>query len=300
MLDIAHIESKEVGGSDEALRAKFTAQPRSAKLQRFVELNAARIHEGVSRCLSQSKFWWAIDQAYDASRQSLYYAMAEALMDNQTPKDQITQIVRSCNAENMLSNLLVPKCNSDGTACCDSAGNPTYNLNCPVFHEVLMPLALGYTTARTAKLFTDIDLFPFYKYSPIILTDDERLRCEILTNRAQRMVTQFGYKRVESQAIHAANVYGECLSFPLEPWHTERQMFDGKLRTIKAGVRFSQPHPARVFYDLNYPAFSFNSDTGGEYAAGNAVDVDGRRGEAGGRDGAARGGDVRSNRQVEH
>src|SRR5436853_1433607 len=56
------------------------------------------------------------------------------------------------------------------------------------------------------------------------------------------------------------------LAFPKEQWHCQTQVIDGSRQTVKEGIRYVLPHPTRMFYDLNYPLPTINTDTGIEFA----------------------------------
>lgn len=270
MVDLKLLKSK--GASEEQLKAKFSAERKDQdkKIQDLIDLDATRIQEGMERNLKDARIFYAIDQACNASERQTTYTLVEGLISQGFSGEKIMDAMKSWGLTRQLDAMLTPCLNPDGTKVLMNDGNPVLKLDLPTFFNVLLPITQAYMKTRWAKLFNDRDIYPLYKYEPTRLTSKNRLRCEIITNRIQRMVQEMGYREDERQSILQALKYGVCMNFPTEDFYKEVHKFliDGKEveRVTKEGVRFEIPHPSRMFYDLNYRLSTANSDTGMEYA----------------------------------
>ncbi len=261
---------KKRGATPEKLKAKFTAEIPSDKIKALIDLNSSRIDEGIRRNLDDARLWYAIDQAYDVSQRQITYTLVEGLLSSGVSGEKALDAMKTWGMANRLTNMLVPMCNKDGSAVCGRDGKPIMKLDLPTFFHIFVPLVQAYTKMRWAKLFSDRDIFPLYKYEPVSMTTQNRLRCEIITSRIQRMVQEMGYREDERQSILQMLKYGTCINFPAEDFFREEQIFLEKSkevkRTVKEGVRFEIPHPSRVFWDLTNRLTTMNTDTGCEYA----------------------------------
>ena len=261
---------KKRGATPEKLKAKFTAEVPSDKIKALIDLNSSRIDEGIRRNLDDARLWYAIDQAYDVSQRQITYTLVEGLLSSGVSGEKALDAMKTWGMANRLTNMLVPMCNKDGSAVCGRDGKPMMKLDLPTFFHIFVPLVQAYTKMRWAKLFSDRDIFPLYKYEPVSMTTQNRLRCEIITSRIQRMVQEMGYREDERQSILQMLKYGTCINFPAEDFFREEQIFLEKSkevkRTVKEGVRFEIPHPSRVFWDLTNRLTTMNTDTGCEYA----------------------------------
>lgn len=257
MVDIESL--KAAGYSQERLKSLFTAEPKAVKIKKFIEINSSRITKGIERCLDNARFWWGIDEAYDAPQRQISYTMLKGLINRKMDSEELLSLVNDWG----LGDMMTPMLNKDGTGCIDKVtGHPAYKLDVPVFFNIFVPLMAAYVKIRWGKLFTDRDLYPLYRYSPLKLTTKESLRCELITSRIQRQATEMNNREDEKQSIFQMLLYGLCLNFPMEPWYREQQVFDGKPTTVREGVRWAIPHPSRVFYDQAYRLSTINSDTG--------------------------------------
>lgn len=261
---------KKRGATPEKLKAKFTAEVPSEKIKALIDLNSSRIDEGIRRNLDDARLWYAIDQAYDVSQRQITYTLVEGLLSSGVSGEKALDAMKTWGMANRLTTMLVPMCNKDGSAVCGRDGKPVMKLDLPTFFHIFVPLVQAYTKMRWAKLFSDRDIFPLYKYEPVSMTTPNRLRCEIITSRIQRMVQEMGYREDERQSILQMLKYGTCINFPAEDFYREEQIFLEKSkevkRTVKEGVRFEIPHPSRVFWDLTNRLTTMNTDTGCEYA----------------------------------
>lgn len=258
------------GATPEKLKAKFTAQVMDDKVKELVDLNATRIDEGIQRNLNDARTIYAIDQAYDVSQRQITYTLVEGLLANGVSGEKVMEAMTSWGITSRLNGMLSPLTDKGGQAICDKTGQKLMKLDMPTFFNIFVPVVQAYTKMRWAKLFNDRDIYPLYKYEPVSQTLDNRVRCEIITSRIQRMAQDMGYREDERQSILQMLKYGTCINFPAEDFYREKQIFlkDGKekKKVVKEGVRFEIPHPSRTFYDLNYRLSTANTDTGIEYA----------------------------------
>lgn len=268
MVDIDLLRKK--GYSEEALKAKFTAEKLDDKVKQLIDLNATRIDECIQRNLNDARIWWAIDQAFDVSQRQITYTLVDGLLSKGLSGEKVEEAMKSWGLTSRLSQMLIPVCDKDGNKICGADGQQVMKLDMPTFFHIFVPLVSAYVKMRWAKLFNDRNIYPLYKYEPASMTMSNRLRCEIITSRIQRMVQDMGYRDDERQSILQMLKYGVCLNFPAEDYYREKQTIleDGSEKEVvmKEGVRFEIPHPSRTYYDLNHRLSTANTDTGIEYA----------------------------------
>ena len=273
MVDLKCLES--AGYSEDSLRKKLTGPVKAGSIDKMTGepindlryLLSSRIREGINRSLMNSKFYWAVDEAFTVAQRQISPTLVRGLLTNQMSSDQIYNAAQSWGLTDMMSRAVDPKTNKPLK---QKDGKPVMQLDLPTFTQVFVPLVVSYLKMRWAKLWDDRDLVPLYKYEPSVQTMANRLRCDIVTQSVDRFVDQVGVRAVERQSILQMLMYGTCLNFAIEPWYKEEQarMREGgkKTEVSKQGVRFSVPHPTRTFYDLSNPLTSINSDSGVEYA----------------------------------
>ena len=247
------------GGTPEHLEEIFKTKNliKDSPLKELVERGSSRINDGILQNYRDARLYWAIDRAYDVSQRQITYTLVEGLLDSKQSSDQVMSAVKSWGLDKMMVK----------TSSCDKKGNPLWKLDLPTFFTIYVPAVMAYTKVRWAKLFNERNQYPLYKYEPLKVTTEDRLRTEIITDRIQRMSGEMGYAEVEKQSILQMLLYGQCVNFPSEDWYKEEQGFGpkGKKRVIREGIRYSTPHPTRTFMDVNYPATSINTDTGVEW-----------------------------------
>jgi hypothetical protein len=256
---------EKAGITPEKLKALFTAKSPPDKVKDLIELISSRVKDGVTRSMRESRLWWAIDRAYDVPFRQTAATLVDGLMDRNLSGDETVRIAKSWG----LTHLLVPEVDSKGNPCCwPGTKMQKEKLNIPTFKEIFVPLTQAYCKMRKAKLFTDIDQEPLYKYDPLKLTSKNKLRCEIITDRVNVMTTQMGYRNAESDSIFQMLQYGIALNFPMEKWYTEKQLnAEDKEEIVKEGVRWAIPHPSKEFFDLAHRTSTLNTDTGCEFGA---------------------------------
>lgn len=268
MVDLEVLKKK--GYSQEALKAKFTAENPDDKVKALIDLNARRIDEGINRNLNDARVWYAIDQSFDVSQRQITYTLVEGLLSKGLSGDNIMEAMKTWGITSRLNGMMLPLIDKSGNKVCGPDGKPMMKLDLPTFFHIFVPLVQAYLKMRWAKLFGDRNIYPLYKYEPSSMTMQNRLRCEVITSRIQRMAQDMGYREDERQSILQMLKYGVCMNFPSEDFFREKQilMDDGseKELIVREGVRFEIPHPSRMFYDLNHRLSTANTDTGVEYA----------------------------------
>ena len=153
-------------------------------------------------------------------------------------------------------------------------GGKVLNVSVPRISEISIDIVKSYKTRRHAAM--DAlwsNLWPLYNYETYGKEPVARLRADILTQRVQQISNAYNYRHHDSQCRGKMLDYGFCLSFVEGPW--DRQMGWQFERTntgadsekpetfIKVeGLKWIDPHPSRIGYDMEYPLADINSDTG--------------------------------------
>lgn len=228
----------------------------------------SRIRDGINRNLVESRIYWAIDKAYDVGFQQIPPTLIESLMDRDVDSEKVTSTLNEWG----LGYLLTPApCSCNATPCSCGAKDKKM-LNLPSFFRVFVPLVKSYVGIRWAKIYSDRNVYPLYKFEPMRSTVQNRLRADIITDRVQMMATQLGYHTVMRQEVFQALLYSFAFSFPKESWYVQEGDFiaDDNTKTrvkLKEGLRYNIPHPSRVFIDPSDRASTFNTDSGCKWAA---------------------------------
>lgn len=268
---------KELGVTQKALKSAFTAKDKAApKIKSFVERLGDRIQEAIDGNMSSWQMWYAIDRAVDAPMYAKSRTLFQGLLDGKMDAKTVLSMVNDFG----FSSYLIDACGCGKN--CNPIGTCTKQvkrLDIPAFFEVTFPIALAYKNIRAARIYNDRNLFPQFKYEPMVSTPEHRLKCELITHRVQVQAQSMEYKAVLKQVINQTLTYSMCLLFPREAWWANQQPTtetispkkkDGKTkrkrRTVKEGIRYDHPHPSRMYYDLSYPAYTLNSDTGCQYS----------------------------------
>lgn len=234
-------------------------------VKRLRNLFRSRIREGRANNLRDYKDFAAVDYAYEAAYHQTTPTLMRHVCGQKMTYEESLEAVKewgmgwdSCFRKN---------CDANGNPVMGKDGKPTYTVNATSLVKTMIPLVKSYTTVRAAKLYTDRDQVPLFKFEPLHDTVPNRILCEVLTSVVEGMSVQLGYGSELKDIILHTLLYGICLTFPKEAWFAEKQeLEDGKVRTVKAGLRYLQPHPTRMFYDLMHRTSSFNSDSGCEFA----------------------------------
>lgn len=247
------------------LKKQLTAEKPSELVQRLFTLHANRIDDGISRGLSESRKFKAIDIAYDVTRNQINPTLMRDLVDrNPTTAKEALSLAKSWGLESMLVEV-ADVSRVGGKVLKGSEGKPGYLLQAPIFNKIEVPLLSSYLKMRWAKLWNDRNVYPLYPYDPLVLGKNDRAAAKVVTGRVARMTAEMNYRAVERDCIHKMLLYGRVISFPKEAWYREQQKVDGKKKTIKEGIRWEIPHPTRVGCDMTHPLYTLNSDTGVEW-----------------------------------
>lgn len=247
---------------DTALKAIFTLpeDKQSVRVRELRNLIRDRIQSGREKNLRDHRIWFAIDLAYEVPYAQTTPTLVQHVLGSLDRTCTYEQALKAGKEWNLdLANFFCDVKGADGK----TRKVPFV----PSFFKILIPAVKSYVTIRQAKLFTDRNQIPLFKYEALKNTEKNRVRCEIITDIVAAMTANYGYASVLRDAIFKTLLYGVMLQFPEEIWHIEEQEgADGKNQTIKEGLRYHQPHPSRFFYDLTHSLSSFNSDSGCEYA----------------------------------
>ena len=273
---------KQVGTTNERLREVLTATKpekptklskeeqenldRDIKNRQIIEkLINSRLREHIVFTLRNHHIYSAVDLAWDSApinKQTVplvMYAQKRLSLD-------------SCVSE--LSKLKV----SDKFVRKSESGQPT-QIDLPKFFETNINLVRSLITRRlSAQSNKYNNLYPFFKYDPRSTTATARLKGDVLSQRMDIMADQYDYRHFQTQCIRDMMLYGHSVAFPRASWerevHWQRKNlsdeFEGselekEARVIKEGLSWINPHPSRLFWDINHPLNSLNSDSGAEY-----------------------------------
>lgn len=273
---------KQAGTTNERLREILTAvkpdkpakipKEKKAKIARDVKyrekiekLINSRLHEHIVFTLRNHHIYSAVDLAWDSApvtKQTIpliMYAQKRLSLD-------------SCVTE--LSKLKV----SDRFVRKSESGKPEH-IDLPKFFETNVNLVRSLITRRlSAQANKYNNLYPFFKYDSRSTTPTARLKGDVLSQRMDIMADQYDYRHFQTQCIRDMMLYGHSIAFPRASWEREVQWqkknlseeFQGdelekEARVIKEGLSWVNPHPSRVFWDINHPLNSLNSDSGSEY-----------------------------------
>ncbi len=245
------------GLSVEVLKRKFTAEEKDDKTKDLINLIQSRIDEGIRKSFREARHFWALDQAYDSPFYSISPTLTKWLLGGKMDTEGVLKVSQEWG----LTHLIREERNAKNEV--------VKTIDLPSFFEITVPVAKAYCIIRTAVIFNQRNVYPFFKFDPAQLTAKNKMRCDIITDRVQKMSSQYGYPAIMRQSILSKNIYGTSLMFPAECWHSEKQIHEknGKEEevVVREGLRYNLPHMSRVFWDLNYRLGTFNTDTGCTY-----------------------------------
>lgn len=271
MVDLDILNRK--GCSKDDLKRLFSAPTKSKDIERLLRLIKSRIEEGQSHNISNFRIYQALDSAWNTPLKQITATMLQSLIDSNMNVDQMQDTLKTWGVDVSEVLLEVP-----------DPKDPTRTIkkvNVPAFFRIFVPLCRSYLSIRRAKTMNDRKLVPFMKFEPAISNEKTRIRCEVITSRVEEMSNDYGFWNVEDQAFWRTLHYGQCFRFPVESWHYEEQLvesdseYEGEVddedKTVKRirtkeGLRYHMPHPTRTFYDMAWPAHTFNTDSGATYA----------------------------------
>lgn len=252
------------GGSPEKLKAKLTANKKDPQIKRLLELHEQRLTRYISRNFEDSKIYWTIDKTIDASLRNLKYTQMREILANQPTMEaeKVTSMLYNWG----LHQMLTPATGADGKPLVGKDGRPLLELDLPVFDTIYVPLVAAYRTMRWAKLYSERNTYPLYKYSPSHATTKHLAQTDVITSVIGRMSQDMAYSQDLKQCILQMLDYGIALRMPESAWFREEYVtMEGtkeKVKTQREGVKWVIPRPERTFIDAVNPLYSLNSDTG--------------------------------------
>ncbi|HYE32126.1 MAG TPA: hypothetical protein VEH27_11905 [Methylomirabilota bacterium] len=252
---------KKRGITTESLKTIFTSEKPSAQIETLTRRIQARIQDGRSRNFSEYKVYAAIDEIWDSPFRQVPEALTRALEGQKVDPKALMNAAQDWGLTHLIEDERDPK-----------TRKPTGRkaINVPSFFKVTVPLVRAYLTIRLAKLVTDRNLDPMFKFEPIRSTPMERIRCELITQRVNLMCQQFNYMDDLRQRILHMLLYTNAVAFIQEEWFEEKQTHlteagEEVERIVREGLRYHLPHPTRTFWDRSQPLSTLNSDSGCEY-----------------------------------
>lgn len=249
---------KKFGVTQAALKSLFTAKVKADHVQKLVDQITERIKTGMDNNMRDWKVFYAIDKAYDAPFYQSSQTLLQGLADGKTSGQDVVGLLKDLGVQNVGIT-----CSCKRTGCVDPACLGQKTIDYPMLTEVLVPIVHAYVNIRWARIYNDHNLVPLHKYEPSASTTENRLKCGILTQRAELQSNQMNHRAYLRQAILQSLQYSTCLMMPKEAWWADRQPdSEGKLKTQREGIRYDLPHPSRYYFDLAHPIFTLNSDTG--------------------------------------
>ena len=253
MIDLKELKARGVSSGD--YKKLFTAEAKDKRVQKLIDTISQRIHQGAEQNLTDYRTFWAIDLAHETPFAQTTPTLVQNLLN------------RNLTAQGVMNELeAYGLSEKDLFLEVEVEGGVKKVLNPPVLINTFLPIVRAYHTVKTAQLFNERDTSPLFRYKPAKNTDANRVKCEIVTDVCDMTSQWYGYWEYLKQAISQMNKYGVMLAFPMEEWHYEEQVIDGRAVVQKEGLRYNMPHPTRMGYDLNHPLPTINTDTGCEYA----------------------------------
>jgi hypothetical protein len=237
--------------SERAARARKNVHDLNVR-ERFRRMFQTRTEEGIVHSLSNWRIPAAVDLAWDTSVVTGY---TMPLMMYAQKKINVERAAKLLTANNGAQ--FVKK---------NEAGDIT-GIDMPKFVEVNFNLIRSVITRRHAAQVNKFNqLFPYYKYEARSTGIVGKCRADVLSQRVDIMVDQFGYRHHDAQCMRDAFLYGHCVDFMRSSWEVEKQYQrtdfttpltrtpEGGVKGVetvitKEGVGWFNPHPSRVFWD---------------------------------------------------
>ena len=243
------------GLTEEALKAKFTAEKPSDGIVALKKRISSRIIDGRTFSFQHWKLWQAIDALCETPFRQASSAVLMQMAEKNPTSEETLKVAANWGLTHLITEKTDPK-----------TGKKTTYLDVPKFFNVFVPLARSFSLVRAAKLTIDRIQVPLFKWEPQHDAGDARKKCEVVTDRMELMSNQLGYRHQLQQVIRKAVEYGQQLQFVKENWWSEKHLDENeKEHVVREGLRFKLPHPSWTYYDQNNPAATFNTDTGAEF-----------------------------------
>ncbi|MBL19357.1 MAG: hypothetical protein CMC82_05975 [Flavobacteriaceae bacterium] len=249
---------KKKGCTPEKLREIFTCKEGGEHWEtrlHFQDLVQSRILEGIRSCSKNAKLYMSVDLAWDS--QPINKSTIPLL---QYAKDQIS--IDDCYDK--LQDL-----QTADQFCEYSDEGELKKINTLKLYEVSVNIIRSYVTRRVAAQASRFsNLYPYFKFEPRSTQISDKLRADVLSQRVEMMVDQFGYRHQFEQIIRQMFMYGHSVAFPVTSWTDDVQWRMSKDEMTgeesmesyseKSGVEFKTPHPTRVIHDTSKPLHDIN------------------------------------------
>lgn len=251
---------KERGIDPEGLKRIYTAKRINDRAENARRRMWSRAQDGIDNNCKNFRFYYAVDLAWDAPFADVTPTLLKTFADrieavDEPNREKILNVVKDFGLQHSII-----------TVTDDKTGKKARAIDLPAFFEITIPVVRSYVIARAARLSNDRDLYPFLKFEPMRLTEDLRLKCEILTDRVQVMAAQVGLPAVRRQAIIKMLLYGTQFKVIRNEWHTEEQLDPYGIKYVASeGLLYDLPHPTRVYWDQAHSVYSFLTDTGAKF-----------------------------------
>ena len=243
----------------EIFTCKDTESPDWDIRQKFESEIESRVNEGITWSASTSDPYMAVDLAWDS--QTINKTTIPLLLYAQG-KINISQTGEKLGDLNCADDF----CERDETG-------SVKKINVMRLYETSMNLIRSYVTRRVAAQVSRFNnLYPYFKYESRSTAISAKLRGDVLSQRIEIMVDQFGMRHNFSQYIRDMFMYGHSVVFPRERWTRDCQWRYARSEfgeteelenyVTREGMEFINPHPSRVFRDLSQPLPGVNTDTG--------------------------------------
>lgn len=226
--------------------------------QKFVAMVQSRILSGIEYSLKNHRPYAAVDLAWDSivlSKINMPLLLfAQGKIDVQ-------------RAASLLQNL------PQGDDYIVKKDNKAVGINLPKFVQSEVNMVRSLINRRwAAQKNKYANLWPYYNYESRSTGLVGKLRADVMSQRADIMVDQFGVRHHDSQVMLDGLLYGHSVDFVRASWEVEQQIrykdISGEVTESyisKQGIGWINPHPSRLFWDLSYPLSTINTDSGCEY-----------------------------------
>lgn len=165
-----------------------------------------RINEGITQCLKRNSLWEAVDLAWDwtpisgVSLPLLQLAQGKINMES-----CVTELQKLPNAAKYLR--------KDGEK---------MQLDLPTFIEVEANLIRSFVTRRVAAQANKYNnLWPYYKYESRSTGQVGKLRADLMSQRADIMADQFGWRHHDTQLYRDMFLYSHSMDFVRSAWEVD-------------------------------------------------------------------------------
>lgn len=230
---------------------------------RFERIIQTRIIEGITYSLRSWKLYSAVDMAWDSS----------PITKMQIPLLMFAQgKIKVEKAADLLSKVPGGEECIKREACADGSKGKVIGIDLPKFVQTEINLIRSIISRRHAAQKNKYNqLWPYYEFEARGTSIVDKCRADVLSQRTDIMVDQYGYRHHDSQVMLDSFLYGRSLDFIQNVWDVNRQLRRKKVDgpaddttadVVKEGLLFHAPHISRTYFDNAHPLSSINTDTG--------------------------------------